>query len=92
MIALHRLTHPDEVFFLNPDLIQTVEATPDTVVTLANSSKVIVLEKPLEVVALIRQWRAGILKYGLHQKSVEPADLADVMPLLSGRITPDDAS
>src|SRR5919204_582975 len=30
MIKLHRLTHPDQSFQLNPDLIQTIEATPDT--------------------------------------------------------------
>jgi flagellar protein FlbD len=92
MIALHRLTHPSEIFFLNPDLIQTIEATPDTVVTLTNSSKVIVLEKPFELVALIRQWRAGILKYSLNTKQVEPLALADVMPLLSSRVTNEDAS
>jgi flagellar protein FlbD len=92
MIALHRLTHPNEVFFLNPDLIQTIEATPDTVVTLTNSSKVIVREKPFELVALIRQWRAGILKYCLNHKNVEPVELADVMPLLSSRVGPDETS
>lgn len=92
MIALHRLTHPDEVFFLNPDLIQTIEATPDTTVTLTNSSKVIVREKPFQLVALIREWRAGILKYSLNQKSVEPVALADVMPLLSSRVHTDEPS
>jgi flagellar protein FlbD len=85
MIALHRLTHPNETFFLNPDLIQTIEATPDTVVTLTNSHKVIVLEKPAYLVGLIREWRAGILKYSLNAKTVEPVALADVMPLLSSR-------
>jgi flagellar protein FlbD len=85
MIAVHRLTHPSEIFFLNPDLIQTIEATPDTVVTLTNASKVIVLEKPYQLVGLIREWRAGILKYSLAARTVEPVALADVMPLLSSR-------
>jgi len=35
MISLHRLGHKLEPFRLNPDLIVTVEATPDTVLTLA---------------------------------------------------------
>jgi len=87
MIALHRLTHPNEVFFLNPDLIQTIEATPDTVVTLTNASKVIVIENPVQLVAMIREWRAGILKHGLSTKAVEPVTLADVMPLVSSRIS-----
>jgi uncharacterized protein YlzI (FlbEa/FlbD family) len=68
-------------------LIQTIEATPDTVVTLTNSHKVIVLEKPAHLVALIREWRAGILKYSMDAKTVEPVALADVMPLLSSRPT-----
>ena len=29
MIPLHRLTHPNDPLYLNPDLIQTVEAHPD---------------------------------------------------------------
>ena len=34
MITLHRLGHAAEPFHLNPDLIVTVEANPDTVITL----------------------------------------------------------
>jgi flagellar protein FlbD len=37
-------------FYLNSDLIQTVEGTPDTVVTLTNGVKVLVKETP-EIVA-----------------------------------------
>jgi flagellar protein FlbD len=61
MIELHRLTHPDEPFLLNPDLIVTVEATPDTVITMQNASKLLVIETPSEVSSRIRRWRAGIL-------------------------------
>ena len=62
MIRLHRLGHPDEVFHLNPDLIISIESTPDTVVSLTTHSKLIVSERPDEVVALVREWRAGILE------------------------------
>lgn len=62
MIRLHRLGHPDEVFHLNPDLIVAIESTPDTVLTLTSHSKVIVLERPEDVVAAVRAWRAGILE------------------------------
>jgi flagellar protein FlbD len=62
VIRLHRLGHRDEVFHLNPDLILTIESTPDTVVTLTTHSKVLVAERPEEVVALVRDWRAGILE------------------------------
>lgn len=62
MIRLHRLGHRDEDFHLNPDLIASIESTPDTVLTLITHSKVIVLERPEEVVLAIRNWRAGILE------------------------------
>ena len=42
MITLHRLGHKLEIFRLNPDLIVTVEATPDTVITLATGAKIVV--------------------------------------------------
>lgn len=61
MIVVHRLTSPDHPLYLNPDLIQTVEANPDTVIALENASKFVVIERPEEVVELIRQWRASIL-------------------------------
>jgi uncharacterized protein YlzI (FlbEa/FlbD family) len=65
VIRLHRLAHPDEDFLLNPDLILSIEATPDTVVTLTTHTKLIVAERPEEVVDLVRAWRASILEAGL---------------------------
>ena len=50
MIPLHRLGHAVDSFQINPDAILTVEATPDTVITLLNGQKVVVAE-PLERVA-----------------------------------------
>jgi flagellar protein FlbD len=66
MIVLHRLGHDAEPFHLNPDLILTVEALPDTVVTLTTGAKVVVVEAPLHVAVLVRSWRAGILDDALH--------------------------
>ena len=43
MIALHRITQPDHELYLNPDLIQTVEANPDTVIALTNGSRFVVV-------------------------------------------------
>jgi flagellar protein FlbD len=65
VIRLHRLGHREEDFLLNPDLILSIEATPDTVVTLTTHTKLIVLERPEEVVDLVRAWRASILEAGL---------------------------
>lgn len=61
MIAVHRLTHPNDDLYLNPDQVQMIEGTPDTVVTLTNGSKFILAERPEEVADLIRRWRASIL-------------------------------
>jgi len=61
MIQLHRLTHPEQPFYLNPDKILTVESTPDTVVSLDDGSKLVVIESPDQLASEIRDWRAGIL-------------------------------
>jgi flagellar protein FlbD len=59
MIELHRLGQ-SEPFHLNPDLIVTVEAHPDTVITLATGARVVVSESPDEVSDLVRDWRVSI--------------------------------
>ena len=62
MIALHRLGHPaDGSFLLNPDLLVTVEGTPDTVVALSTGMRMVVEESPEQVRDAIRSWRAGVL-------------------------------
>ena len=63
MINVTRLNGP--AFALNPDLIERIEATPDTVVTLTTHTKLIVSERPEEVIDLVRAWRASVLEAGL---------------------------
>jgi flagellar protein FlbD len=60
MIELHRLGRDSAPFHLNPDLIVSVEANPDTVVHLTNGTNLVVNECVEEVVALIRSWRRSI--------------------------------
>jgi flagellar protein FlbD len=67
MITLHRLGHRHEPFLLNPDLVATVEAHPDTVVTLTTGARFLVCESPEEITAEIRSWRAEILSDALHR-------------------------
>jgi flagellar protein FlbD len=67
MIELHRLGH-EGPFQLNPDLILTVEARPDTVVTLTTGAKVVVSESPGEVLDGVRRWRVAILAEALAQR------------------------
>ena len=58
MIRLTRLN--GDHFVLNDDLVQRVEAHPDTVITLVDDTKFVVIEGVDEVVRAIRDYRAGI--------------------------------
>jgi flagellar protein FlbD len=62
VIAVHRITQPDHDLYLNPDLIQVIEANPDTVIVLVNGTRFVVSETASEVTDLVRAWRASILE------------------------------
>jgi uncharacterized protein YlzI (FlbEa/FlbD family) len=68
MIDLNRLGHSDEPFRLNPDMIVTIESTPDTVITLATGAKVVVAETPDDVAAAVRDYRVGVLSQALNRR------------------------
>jgi len=76
MIRLTRLNHAPIV--LNSDLIEHVEVTPDTIISLMNGQKLIVLESAEEVVdrivAFRRRVSEGFLNCPLSKVSVLPAD------------------
>lgn len=59
MIFLTRLN--GKTFYINAELIETVEATPDTVVTLTNSKKFIVKDSPEAVAERFIQYRRKTL-------------------------------
>ena len=59
MIRLTRINHVGIV--LNSDLIEHIEVTPDTVVTLTNGQKFLVLESPDDVVARVVDFRRRII-------------------------------
>ena len=69
MITLNRLGHSDEPFMLNPDMIVTVESTPDTVIALATGTKVVVAESPEDVAAAVHAYRAEVLSDALRRRS-----------------------
>jgi len=71
MITLNRLGHSDEPFQLNPDMIVTVEANPDTVITLATGAKVVVAETPEQVAGAVHGHRAAVLSDALRRRSAE---------------------
>jgi flagellar protein FlbD len=68
VITLHRLGPEREAFVLNVDLIATVEAHPDTVVTLTTEKRHVVCETVDEVVEAVREWRVAILTGALKRK------------------------
>lgn len=58
MIELRKLN--GRSFILNAELIQTVEATPDTVITLTNDTKLVVQEKKEEVAQKVIEYKRKI--------------------------------
>ena len=59
MIMLSRLNGLP--FALNPDLIERAEATPDTVLTLCDGTKLLIGETVEQLVARVRDYRAQII-------------------------------
>ncbi|MCS7263431.1 MAG: flagellar FlbD family protein [Armatimonadetes bacterium] len=55
MILVHRLDGAP--FYLNAELVETIESTPDTVIVLVNGHKYIVREPTEEVIARILNYR-----------------------------------
>lgn len=65
MISLTRLN--GKSFVLNALLIETVEATPDTLITLTTGKKFMVQEEVPQVVDLTTRFLAGARIYGILQ-------------------------
>lgn len=76
MIKLTRLRGAGGELVVNADLIETVEATPDTVITLTTGHKFIVKESVDEVIRLVVDFRRAC-----HT----PLDLAAAEPCHGGR-------
>ena len=64
MIRLTRLNHVPLV--LNSDLIEHIEITPDTVISLTTGQKMVVLETADEVVQRVVEFRRSIHGHTLH--------------------------
>lgn len=59
MILVHRLR--GESLYVNADLIESIEATPDTALTLVDGRRIIVDEAPEVVVERFVSFRASLL-------------------------------
>jgi flagellar protein FlbD len=58
MIQVTRLDHSQ--LTVNPDLILFMEETPDTIITLSNGEKIMVLERVSEIIRRVIQFRRSI--------------------------------
>jgi flagellar protein FlbD len=59
MITVTRLNGP--AFALNPDLIERVEETPDTVIHLVGGTNYVVVETVDEIIMCVRESRAAVI-------------------------------
>ena len=59
MIHVTRLNHTPIV--INSDLIEHIESTPDTVISLTTGQKIMVLESTEELIERVRQFRQSIM-------------------------------
>ncbi len=70
MIQVRRLNQSS--FILNCEWIETVEATPDTVVTLTNGKKYVVAENVEEVISKVVEYKQ---RTGLLNRPLSPMPL-----------------
>jgi flagellar protein FlbD len=80
MILLTRLNGPS--FALNPDLIERVDANPDTVVTLVGGIKYVVAESLDELLAKVRDFRGQVIAsaYAFESAPAHERNLRVVTP------------
>ncbi|MDR3592762.1 MAG: flagellar FlbD family protein [Negativicutes bacterium] len=60
MIKLTKFKTHDHEFVLNAELIETIEETPDTVITLSTNKKLLVEESMDEVVRRVMDYRRSL--------------------------------
>lgn len=72
MITLTRLS--GSVFVLNADLIERIDATPDSVVTLVDGKKYVVAESLEQIIDEVRTYRAEVIAVSAHLADVPIPD------------------
>lgn len=69
MIVVTRLNYTR--FAVNPDLIERIQATPDTTLVLVGGTTYIVTESMDEVIDMISRYRAGIISLARSMPTTE---------------------
>lgn len=70
VIALTRLN--GQRFAVNPDLIERAESTPDTVLTLVDGTKFLVLEDLDALIGIVHEHRASIVARAIELADSDP--------------------
>jgi flagellar protein FlbD len=71
MILVHRLR--GEPMYVNPDLVEAILATPDTVLVLIDGRRVLVEEAPEVIVERATSFRASLLVAADELRAATPA-------------------
>lgn len=90
MITLTRLT--GAVFALNPDLVERVDQTPDTVITLVDGTKYLVRESLSDITTAMRDYRAGVLAAASAIEGAAAAHVVEGRRLAAVRPDSEDAA
>jgi flagellar protein FlbD len=85
MITVTRLN--GAAFALNPDLIERIEETPDTVITLVDGAKYVVRERLDEIIARVRDAKASVIAMSHVMESHLAEQVSSTGPSL--RLVPD---
>jgi flagellar protein FlbD len=78
MITLTRLS--GSVFVLNSDLIERIDCTPDSVVTLIDGKKYVVSESLEQIVDSVRAYRSQVVAIGSQLADEHPAAVRAGVP------------
>lgn len=66
MIKVTRLN--DTELVINTDLIEFIEAIPDTIISLTTGKKIMVKETVDEVIARVKDFKRGVLQFELSDR------------------------
>lgn len=65
MIVVHRLK--GEEFVINANLIEIIEANPDTVITLTTERKFVVKESVSEIIQMVKDYHKDVFQNSFRQ-------------------------
>ncbi len=79
MIVVTRLN--DTRFAVNPDLIERIQESPDTTLTLVGGTSYVVRESMEQVIEMIMRFRAGVIAHARAMPALDaPAGVLEVVP------------